>query len=251
MGASGIGDRCARKIWYGFRWSDKPKFEARLLRLFNRGHLEEARFIALLLMIGVKVYQQDETGGQFRIKDADGYFGGSGDGIAIGVPDLPANESALCEFKTSADKPFQKVVKEGVREAKFEHYVQMQIYMRKMGIGNALYMVVNKNNDDLYAEIVPINITVADQFIDRGSQLVATDKPPQRISESASWFECKFCAYLPICHGDKKVEATCRSCVHVCKPGDGVWACANTMGGYEPLNQHEQLAACPNYEALF
>ena len=27
----------------------------RILRLFNRGHLEEARFIALLLLIGVQV----------------------------------------------------------------------------------------------------------------------------------------------------------------------------------------------------
>ena len=38
-----------------------------MLRLFNRGHIEEARFIAMLLTIGMPVYQQDAEGKQFRI----------------------------------------------------------------------------------------------------------------------------------------------------------------------------------------
>ncbi|HEX8349957.1 MAG TPA: hypothetical protein VF598_08335, partial [Hymenobacter sp.] len=56
LGASVIGRECGRQIWYGWRWARKPKFQARMLRLFNRGHLEEARFIAALLAIGVQVY---------------------------------------------------------------------------------------------------------------------------------------------------------------------------------------------------
>ena len=60
----------------------------------------------MLLAIGVQVYQQDEKGNQFRISDAAGHFGGSGDGIGIGIPDLEPNLQALLEFKTSAEKPF-------------------------------------------------------------------------------------------------------------------------------------------------
>ena len=84
MGASLIGGECPRAIWYGFRWATKSNFEGRLLRLFNRGHLEEARFIAMLLMIGCEVYQQDAEGNQFRISHAEGHLGGSGDGVVIG-----------------------------------------------------------------------------------------------------------------------------------------------------------------------
>src|SRR5574344_3153084 len=52
LGASSIGESCTRKLWYKFRFAKKEQIDdARLMRLFNRGHLEEARFIALLKMI--------------------------------------------------------------------------------------------------------------------------------------------------------------------------------------------------------
>ena len=187
MGASGIGDECARKIWYSFHWVTRQQHEGRLLRLFNRGHMEEARFIALLLTIGCTVYQQDEHGNQYKISDAGGHFGGSGDGVVIGCPDVPAETPILSEFKTSAEKIFLKIKKEGVRSAKFEHFVQMNVYMRKMGLSCALYMVVNKNNDELYGEIVMLDTSIADQFIDRGCNLGFQTNPPNKINKSPGW----------------------------------------------------------------
>lgn len=227
LGASGIGNECARSIWYGFRWVTKPHFGGRLLRLFNRGHLEEARFIAMLLAIGCEIFQQDENGKQFRISDAGGHFGGSGDGIVIGLPDLQPNTPTLCEFKTSAEKPFKKIQKEGCRKAKFEHYVQMNVYMRKMGIGVGLYMVVNKNNDELYAEIIPFDAEIADQFIDRGIKLAFHEKAPERISNSPGWFECKWCDHRPVCHLDAKPHVNCRTCEWSVPEKDGTWRCTN------------------------
>lgn len=252
LGASGVGDECARKIWYGFRWATQPKFGGRLLRLFNRGHLEEARFLAMLLMIGCQVYQQDENGGQFRISDAGGHFGGSGDGVGIDIPDLEPGVAALLEFKTSAEKPFLKVQKEGVRAAKFEHYVQMQTYMRKMGLGVALYMVVNKNNDELYAEIVPFNAEIADQFIDRGVKLVWTNNEPDKISNSPGWFACKWCDHRPVCHLKEAPSVNCRTCKHSEPKEDGTWKCMNPESkGYGVRDKHQQLEACPDYHRKF
>lgn len=248
LGASGIGDECGRKIWYGFRWATRAKHGGRLLRLFNRGHLEEARFLAMLLMIGAQVYQQDENGKQFRISDAGGHFGGSGDGVVIGIPDLEPGVAALCEFKTSADKPFQKVKKNGVRAEKFEHFVQMQVYMKKMGIAAALYMVVNKNNDELYAEIVPFQEQVADEFIQRGVELVWMDQLPSRISNTPGWFQCKWCDHRPVCHLDHEPDLNCRTCAKSKPIEDGTWVCTNTG---EVLDKHAQLAACSSYERKF
>lgn len=252
LGASGVGDECARKIWYGFRWATRPQFGGRLLRLFNRGHLEEARFIAMLLMIGADVYQQDENGKQFRISDAGGHFGGSGDGIVVNIPDLDPGVPALCEFKTSADKPFQKVKTEGVRAAKFEHYVQMQIYMRKMGIAVALYMVVNKNNDELYGEIVPFNAEIADQFIDRGVKLVWMPHEPEKINNSPGWFMCKWCDHRPVCHLGQAPDRNCRTCLHSKPMEDGTWKCVNLDSqSYGVRTKEQQLEACPDYERKF
>lgn len=59
LGASEIGDECQRKLWYRFRWFYTPKFDPRLKRLFNRGHLEEDRFVDYLRGIGCEVQQFD------------------------------------------------------------------------------------------------------------------------------------------------------------------------------------------------
>lgn len=251
MGASLIGSKCARAIWYGFRWTTRPEFDGRLLRLFNRGHLEEARFLAMLLMVGSQVYNQDENGKQFRISDAGGHFGGSGDGVAINIPDVPGDVPILLEFKTSGDKPFQKLKKEGVKEAKFEHYVQMNVYMRKMAIPVALYMCVNKNNDELHAEIVHFDPETADQYIGRGVKLVFMNEEPEKISNTPSWFECKWCDHAAVCHRAEPPERTCRSCTYALVGEDGNWHCRHPDHVNPALTKEEQLEACNNYTRLF
>ena len=250
LGASGLGKDCARAIWYGWRWYTRPHFEGRMIRLFNRGHLEEARFIALLLSIGVQIYQQDENGKQFRIHHAGGHVGGSGDGIGVGLPDLPPGMPALLEFKTHGEKSFLKLQKEGVRSAKFEHYVQMNLYMRKMNLTVALYGAVNKNTDELWLEIVQLDTIIADQYLDRGTQIVKSVHPPKKINESPGWFECKFCDHKGVCHLGKEPERNCRTC-HFGRPDpDGVWRCYVKPTEPRELNQEEQFAACKDYLKL-
>lgn len=249
MGASQIGTECGRAVWYNFRWATKKQHPGRLMRLFNRGHLEEARFIAMLLAIGCQVYQQDENGNQFRISDCGGHFGGSGDGVAIGIPDLPAGQPALTEFKTHSAASFKKLQEQGVRDSKFEHYVQMQTYMRKMGIAAALYLAVNKNDDDLYGEIVYLDTATADQFIDRAHKIIPLHVAPERINESPGWYKCKWCDHHPVCHTGKAPNVNCRTC-HYSVPNtdDGKWYCVNdNTGRYGPLSKEVQLTGCDAY----
>lgn len=252
LGASGIGNECSRAPWFDFRWATLEKVDPRMQRLFNRGHLEEARFIALLLMIGAEVYQQDEHGNQFRISDAGGHFGGSGDGIVVNIPDLPPGQPGLCEFKTSSDAQFKKMVKQGVKKSKYVHYVQMQVYMKKMGIYSALYMVVNKNNDELYAEIVIFDQIVADQYINLGVVLVSSREPPEiPRGYGPSYYKCKngYCKHYTVCHYNEAPYKTCRSCSYV-NPNieTGKWDCLKCN---KQLTKEEQFKACENYTRLF
>jgi hypothetical protein len=55
LGASLIGNPCARALYYGFRWAHQEKFSGRMLRLFDRGHEEEFRFRDWLELLGIKV----------------------------------------------------------------------------------------------------------------------------------------------------------------------------------------------------
>lgn len=247
MGASLIGQECGRAIWYGWRWVTKPHFPGRILRLFNRGHLEEGRIIALLLMIGCEVYQQDANGKQFRIAHANGHFGGSGDGVAIGIPDLAPGTAALLEFKTHGDKSFKEVQAKGVRDAKFEHYVQMNVYMRKMGLAIALYVAVNKNTDELYMELVVLDIAIADQFLQRGETLTGMAEPPDKINQSPGFYKCRMCDHRGVCHGlpGYKPEKNCRTCAYSSPEADGRWVCNRFQ---TVISTEEQLAGCPSHE---
>lgn len=247
LGASMIGDPCMRKIWYSFRWHSIPKFDGRLIRLFNRGHLEEGRIIAALLMINVNVWQQDEKGNQFRISDCKNHFGGSGDGVGISIPDLDANTPALLEFKTSNERLFNKLSSSGVKKEKYVHYVQMSTYSYKMNIDHSLYICVNKNTDALHAEIVPADHTVARLNIDKADHIIFSKKAPEKLSKSPSWFECKFCEYREICHYKKEPERNCRTCVNSIPSDDGKWICGLTSN---ELSKMDQFNGCDKWHQI-
>jgi len=270
MGASLIGGECARHIWYNFRWATRGAFSGTMLRLFNRGHLEEGRFIACLLTIGVQVIQQDENGKQFRISHAEGHFGGSGDGVGVGIPDLTAGMPALLEFKTHNDKSFTQLAGrnwkdywltmlnpklpkvqfqgEGVRLAKFEHYVQAQQYMRKMGLAVCLYMAVNKDNDLFYGELIPLDTLIADQFLERAERLIYHGEPPKRISETPGYWKCRYCDDRPVCHLGAMPDRNCRTCKYSepVNTGNGAWECQRVNPAV-PIDKARQLVGCEHY----
>lgn len=254
LGASAVGQQCGRAIWYSFRWATKAKFSSRMLRLFNRGHLEEARFIALLLTIGVQVWQQDDQGRQFKISSAYGHYGGSGDGVGVGIPDLLSTEPALLEFKTHKDDSFKLLLKDGLRSSKFEHYVQMQQYMRKMSLAVGLYMAVNKNTDEIYACIVPLDVENADTFTERGEKIIWMDRAPSRIGSppSPGNYSCRFCDHKPVCFLKVPAARNCRTCAFSAPSiaGDAAWVCNNTvLAPIEPMNLPKalQLTGCELY----
>lgn len=246
FGYSSAGDPCARKLFFGWRWVVKVKHSGRIMRLFNRGHMEEGRFIAALLAAGLTVYQQDANGKQFRLSSLGGHVGSAIDGVLIGCPDLPDPTMAiLTEMKTHNDKSFKKLVKEGVRATKPTHYVQMQIYMRKMGLPAALYIATNKNDDDIWAELIPFESVIADQYIDRCDQIALADAPPVGLSEKgASWFECKWCDYNGICYRGEMPEVSCRTCAASEVRADGTWYCRART---KTLTVDEQIEGCSGY----
>lgn len=253
LGASLIGRECDRELWYSFRWATSKKFDGRILRLFNRGHLEEPRMIALLQMIGCETWQLDQNGKQFRISGHRGHFGGSLDAVVRGIPDLP-NEPCLAEFKTYNNQSFAKLITEGVVKAKWEHFIQQQIYMGKNSLNWSLYLAVNKNDDALHGELVQFDPIIYTKYLERAERIIDQNIAPTRINESPSWYKCKFCDHKGVCHDKKVLPArNCRTCVHS-RVGDvGEWFCTEpmadaTFGDNVPLSPDDQRRGCENYE---
>lgn len=270
LGGSMIGEKCERKLVYSFRWAKLPGHNGRMLRLFNRGHREEERFVGYLRRIGANVREFSErlmyhpesdsyfTQGwdddsnpdgmaidvsedpahvkaatsrgverkQWRILDVDGHFGGSLDGILDNLPGTTdLNEELLCEFKTHNTKSFVELRAKGVKVAKYVHWCQMQVYMFKKGLKRALYLAVNKNDDDLHAEIVEADYEVGADLVRKAERVIRAKKLPDRIGPHASWVDCKFCDYAQICHGGAAMHKSCRSCTNATPVEDGQWRC--------------------------
>ena len=203
LGASQIGKQCARELWYDFNNSSSIIHSSRILRLFNRGIREESIFISLLTLIGCKPH-----GFQTKMYDLEDNFGGSCDALIAHCPDY--SEPLVVEFKTANNSSFNSLAGnnfpsipfkgKGLRENNFVHYVQLQIYMYKLDIPKGLYFVVNKNTDQLYAEIVDSDPETAIQYIARAKQIIFSDKPPPKINDSSSFFICKMCKHRELCH---------------------------------------------------
>lgn len=253
LGASIIGRECARQVWYSFRWAKTIKHAGRLLRLFNRGHREEERFVAWLRDAGIQIETHDPaTGEQWRIFALNGHFGGSLDGLAWNVPGveqygLAWDEKILTEFKTHGDKSFKKLVSEGVKKSKPEHYAQMQTYMKFRGLRLALYLAINKNDDEIYAEFVPFDAMVADMMIGKASHIIPLNNPPPRITEDPSWFSCRFCDFKAECHQRKELAVNCRTCIFSVPTDNGEWRCSN-WNAVIPLDV--QKVGCNSYKQI-
>lgn len=243
LGASLIGKDCPRELWYSFRWSETVRHKGRLLRLFNRGHIEEARFLALLQLIGCEVWSQSIQGNQFRILYHKDHFGGSCDGVARGIPDDP-KIPILLEFKTHSDKSYNKLAKEGVRSAKFEHYVQMQMYMGGLKLTRALYLAVNKNDDSIHAELITFDPEQFEKYLARAESIIFSKTPPKKISESPGWFACKFCDFRNQCHANASPNRNCRTCAYSVVESGGKWLCSKRN---KELDKWEQHKGCDEY----
>ncbi len=234
LGASLIGHACERYLWMTFRWVDSKKFPGRMLRLFETGSLAEARFVANLKRIGVEVHDTTPDGKQWRVSALGGHFAGSMDGAGRGFPEAPKTW-AVIEFKTHGDKSFNELVKKKVQAAKPQHYAQMQVYMGETGMERAMYLAVNKNTDELYAEWVHFDPVEYAKLKARAERVIRAAEPPLRVSNDPSWFVCKMCDFAEHCHSEKAPAVNCRTCAHSTPEmdGDGKWTCS--LAGASPV----------------
>ena len=226
LGASQIGHICSRYLFNTFRWVSHKKHTGRMQRLFNRGHLEEARFIEWLKGIGFEVKDVDDNGKQLRIISSMGHFGGSLDGQGIPPEAYNVSEPMLLEFKTQGTgSGFEKLKSEGVKKVKPVHYTQMCIYGKHYGLRFALYCCINKNDDDLHIEVVTLDWQLAEQQEAKATDIIFATIPPEKFAFSEAVFECKYCDFVGICHRGESAEKNCRSCINSVPVANGEWRC--------------------------
>lgn len=248
LGGSVIGDPCWRKLWYTFRWAYPPQqFDGRMLRLFQTGHIEEARIVADLKASGVLVWEVDpDTGEQWGIVDIGGHFRSHTDGVALQVAEAP-KAPHLLECKSHNNKSFQNLLRLTVKEAKPVHYAQMQIYMHYMELKRALYFAVNKDDDDEYSERVEYDPVFALRLIAKAEDIIAAARPPIKLhsdpNAKMARIDCAECPARAGCHEGAWARRNCRTCIHSTPmlDGDGRWRCDRHS---RDLSVDDQKAGC-------
>lgn len=232
LGVSEIGHPCARKIWYGFRWVFEKDFDGRMRRLFKRGHDEEAKIVYRLQRIGINASDRDPTSGkQYRISNEfNRHFGGSLDSLLyIEWPDFPM-PYMLGEYKTHNKKSFDRLVKNGLKGSKPQHYTQMCIYGKRFGQTHGLYIAVCKDDDAIKPIVVTLDWRQAEMYEAKADKIIRAEKAPPRISERPTHRECTLCDYVGQCHMGQPYQRNCRSCENALPTPDGEWRCKAANG---------------------
>jgi hypothetical protein len=244
LGASAAGHHCDRWLWLSFRWAVQPQFDGRMLRLFRRGHREEANVIEDLRAIGCVITHTgyDQARVQFGC-----HVSGSMDGII--ESGLPGAEKTrhLLEIKTHGRKSFDALEKDGVEKSKPEHWAQMQVYMLGAGMDRALYAAVCKDDDRYHFERVRLDRQAAEQLVDRARRIALSERMPEPCAGGApDWYLCKFCPAHEFCWETRKTKhVNCRTCAHVTPLEDSTWHCARHDAGGIPTDY--QREGCPSH----
>lgn len=212
FGISQIGHHCQRYLWLNFRWAIREKFDGRMLRLFDRGHREEASIVANLRAIGIDV---QNTGSQQSRVSFPWHIRGHMDGLApYGIPGI-SKKPHVFEFKTHNKKSFDELQRDGLRKSKPMHFSQLQCYMYGAKVERGLYVAVCKDDDRLYTERIELDREFAEKLIERAKNIVQMEEAPPPISTDPSWYQCKMCTAHAMCHQQQPTkQINCRTCAH-------------------------------------
>ena len=248
LGASALGDPCARRLWMGFRWIAREQFDGRMVRLFQTGHREEARVLDELRAIGLEVWDRQPDGRQFAVQALGGHLRGHLDAIVRGLPEAPRTAHVF-DVKTVSSKKFAEMVKKGFRAAYPKYHAQGTVYAGLMDLDRCAFLFVVKDTDHLHLERFDFEPAEFDRLIARAERIIFAAEPPVKLSDDPAWYECKFCHFHAHCHGTAAPAATCRSCAHVTpeRDGNGRWSCAHHE---RDLSIDEQRAGCDQHRVI-
>jgi hypothetical protein len=184
--------------------------EPRMARIWAFGDMIETYIEKLLRDAKFDLASEREDGSQYGFELAEGKIKGHIDGVLRGGPKI-MEYPALAEFKSAKDSSFKKFVKNGVANENATYYSQVQMYQKCMNLLNpALWLVMNKDTSEIYAELVPHHAAFADTLVDKAERILAAseagDVLKREYLDKNNW-HCKYCDFKDECWKEE-MEAT-------------------------------------------
>jgi len=194
LGMSSIGDRCERKLWYGFRKFNKINIGDKTDQLFKLGHLIEWGMIDLFEKKGISIQAK-----QLEVSDFGNKFKGHIDGL-ICNGSIANGKKILFECKSSNQANFNSIVKKGFSQFNYYHKynAQAQCYMGYLDLTGCLFVIYNKNNSDIHLEFLEFDKDEFNILQDKAQRIILSKNPPERFYKK-KLKECDWCEHKIIC----------------------------------------------------
>ena len=206
LGASRLGVACERQLQ--FEYAQAPvdygrDFQGRILRIFERGHLNEESMVTWLRGAGFDLRTHKANGEQYGFSVAEGRLQGHIDGVFVDGPDGFAYP-ALWESKCLGAKSWRDVEKKGLAISKPVYAAQVAVYQAYLDLHEhpAIFTAVNADTMEIYAELIPFDAAVAQRMSDRAVRVITATEAQEQLPRAyldPTHFECKFCSYAERC----------------------------------------------------
>ncbi|RLD65047.1 MAG: hypothetical protein DRI84_07665, partial [Bacteroidetes bacterium] len=111
------------------------------------------------------------------------------------------------EIKGVNDSKFKKFEKHGVFKTEIKYYCQMQIGMSLSKTKYCVFLVMNKNDSKLYAELIEFDKGYTSNIAKKAKRIL--DNPTLLPPKADDY--CYFCDFNDVCRGGEVLKR-CRTC---------------------------------------
>jgi hypothetical protein len=210
LGASRLGVACERALQFEYAKAPVDHGRApsgRLLRIFERGHVNEECMVGWLRDAGFDLRTHkalpDGSFEQFGFSVADGRLQGHIDGVFVGGPEGFAYP-ALWENKCLGSKSWRDLEKNRLAISKPVYAAQVALYQAYLELARnpAIFTAVNADTMEIYVELVPFDAALAQRMSDRAVKVITATEAAEllpRAFADQTHFECRMCAWQDRC----------------------------------------------------
>jgi hypothetical protein len=206
LGASRLGVSCERALQYEYAQAPVDpdrQIEGRVLRIFERGHLNEDSMAAWLRQAGFDLRTHKASGEQFGFAALDGKLQGHIDGVIVAGPQ-GFEYPALWENKCLGSKSWRDLEKNKLAVSKPVYAAQIAVYQAYLGLHEhpAIFTAVNADTQEIYAELVPFDAALAQRMSDRALKVIAATEAGELLTRAfhdPTHLECRLCAWQDRC----------------------------------------------------
>ena len=218
LGMSSIGDKCSRRLWYQFRGFTPSRSDGQTKMIFDLGNRIEDAIIKWLMSAGYLVNERQKEFGALN-----GFFCGHWDGCISGLS-LGLTPKVL-EIKSANSKRFTAIKEQGIAEITPSYYKQVQCYMGYSGLDETYFIVMNKNNCELYDEIIKFDRDMFIKLEEKAKSIIDVNIEPTKEENE----ECEYCQYRMLCNSESGYVQTTKTCgtCHYCSTSYGGFYCKN------------------------